>query len=200
MATRQLTSLLLIACLLLAPAAWAAPAKETADATKVTPVQEEKAKRVPMEVLTFQFEDSEGNVADFQVKDGGAIRITDAKAGLYYRLQANKDKEGRANLRLLQYADAERTQLLAEDALLLDANGNFQSSGIAPFRIKMTGTKTEMAKLVPLKDQPDNYIECCIYCGGWALCCDVEVFEPGWGACCSIGMCGVGCTICEVAY
>lgn len=194
MVIRRLLSLSLAAFLLLAPAAWAAPApKDTPEAAK------EGSRRVPIEVLKFQFEDETGKTADFQVKVGGAIQITNAKSGLFYRMTAIKDKEGKAEVRLLQYTDATRETLLAEEAITTQVGADFQASGISPFRVKMVGSEIQLAKLVPATQVPE-WIACCIFCGDWYICCEVEVYEPGWAACCGIGMCGMGCVICEVMY
>jgi len=187
MVNRRTLSLILAVSLVFAPLAWA-------DGTA-----RKSERRVPVQVLKFQFQDENGKVANFNVNDGGTIQITNAQSGLFYRFSAKLQKDGKAEVRLIQYGEAERLSVLAEDQLVFQPGDDFQANSLAPFQIKMTGSMTQMAKLVPVGDV-NSAIGCCIGCGGWGLCCEVAVYEPGWMACCYIEMCGWGCEVCEAMY
>ena len=187
---RVTLSLGLAVSLLVGPAAlMASPA-----ASGLPVVKGEAQDRKPVEVLVFQFEDEEGQLADFQVAVGGFVNVTHADRDLHYRLLASKDRSGRAEVRVVQFADSSREKELGQESLVLDADGLRLGSSIAPFRIGFKGTKTQLAKMV---DRMSEAIACCISCGGWTVCCGVAVNEPGWVACCSVEMCGWGCAVCE---
>jgi glucose/arabinose dehydrogenase len=179
----------LLACLLLVPAAGATPAASPAKELAPAP-----QKTIEVELLLFQFENEEGTVSNFQVVNGGSVDISDRERGLFYSLFAHKDEKGQAQIRLVQYENAARTQELGSENLGIDLDSGLQTSVIAPFKIAWVGERMQLGKVV---SQPSKYIECCVSCGGWTICCGVAIFNRLAGICCTIDHCGWLCTVCE---
>lgn len=158
--------------------------------------------KLPVTIFQGVFTSEDGKTAQLRVADGGAIQITNRDLKLFYALAARQLANGKVELTLRQYIDAEHTQLMATDVFKARLDGRAHSSALAPFSVSLTGTLQQLASYraggPPKPSGPNlDYIDCCISCGGWELCCAINLgLDFDW-ICCEIGMCGWTCTICE---
>lgn len=188
MTVRHGFALALLASLCLAPMSWAQAPGSAPAMSAAAP------KPLPVELLLFEFENEDGKVSSFQVANGGSVNISDRERGLYYSLFASRDEKGEVSVRLVQYAEGSRETTLTEETFGVEKGAGLQASLIAPFRVAFVGERMQLAKVV---SQPSNYIECCVSCGGWTICCGVAMLNRLQGICCTIDHCGWLCTVCE---
>ncbi|MET0401741.1 MAG: hypothetical protein ABW123_05020 [Cystobacter sp.] len=138
------------------------------------------------------FHSETGERSEFNVAEGGSIRITHLDTKREYRLVPEFTGE---DIQFKIY-DVASEKLL--DTLAMSGMGLTRSSLVVPFSLSVDGIE-ENAEQTPspsrlVGEAPVSLGKvCCLTCGRYGLCC-----EPPRGRCCTLSSsCGLGCRVCN---
>lgn len=137
----------------------------------------------------------DGKSADVMLPENGSLTVVNDGLGVSYRLTGRHVSKDRLVVLVEQFSDKDLKVLNATDVLELGAGEeSLQRSAITPFSMRMTGVTTEARVLADNGPAVvTNAIGCCVFCGGWRLCC-----VPTKGFCCTVSSsCGSQCTVCN---
>jgi len=150
-------------------------------------------------VAKLHMKAEDGTEADFLLPDGAAVKVTNERLGIAYRLTGQVIDATHLIVTVEQFNDVELKSLTATDVLYLDQEKESRAlSAITPFSLRMLGLESDTLRSSPgygteSVTPQSSLLTCCVTCGGWKVCC-----TPTPGHCCQISSsCGLGCKVCN---
>jgi hypothetical protein len=135
-----------------------------------------------------------GERTEFNVAEGGAVRITQIDKKQEYRLVPEFTGEGQIQFKIY---DVTSGRLL--DTLAMSNMGQTRNSLVVPFSLSVEGIEEDVGQTAlpsQINGAPPVQLGkvCCLTCGNYGLCC-----EPPRGHCCVLNSsaCGLACRVCN---